>query len=325
MTHAVLPYEPLLTFIVPVYNVAPWLDECISSILRAGVSELEVLLVDDGSTDGSGAMCDAWQAREPHIRVIHQPNAGQSVARNVALSEAKGKYFTFVDADDWLAPEILGRGLAYMQAHPEVGVLEFGYAEVRGLEEEVFPILGQEETNNAEKVLELFARMKGPIGMPWAKIFRTELAGDLRFPEGRIYEDTPFVFSALTRSGYYHYMAEVGYYYRIGRRGSSTEYWDEKLVYLFENLLDLQPDLRQTSPKLLPYLYQALLERLMVFTLWAERNRAACPRLLPLLLPYTKALRGKPLLPSSFAGKVRAVLFIYTPSLFLRLKRIFPK
>ena len=171
MTHAVLPYEPLLTVIVPVYNVAPWLDECISSILRAGVSELEVLLVDDGSTDGSGAMCDAWQAREPHIRVIHQPNAGQSVARNVALSEAKGKYFTFVDADDWLAPDILGRGLAYMQAHPEVGVLEFGYAEVRGLEEEVFPILGQEETNNAEKVLELFARMKGPIGMPWAKIF----------------------------------------------------------------------------------------------------------------------------------------------------------
>ena len=56
MTHAVLPYEPLLTVIVPVYNVAPWLDECISSILRAGVSELEVLLVDDGSTDGSGAI-----------------------------------------------------------------------------------------------------------------------------------------------------------------------------------------------------------------------------------------------------------------------------
>ena len=113
--------RPLLSVIVPVYNVAPYLDQCLGSILSCGYSELEVIVVDDGSTDGSPALCDAWAERDARLRVIHQPNAGQSAARNRALEQMRGDYFTFVDADDWVAPLAFTRGIAYLEEHPEVG------------------------------------------------------------------------------------------------------------------------------------------------------------------------------------------------------------
>ena len=313
--------RPLLSVIVPVYNVAPYLDQCLGSILSCGYSELEVIVVDDGSTDGSPTLCDAWAERDARLRVIHQPNAGQSAARNRALEQMRGDYFTFVDADDWVAPLAFTRGIAYLEEHPEVGLLELGYAEVSS-EQEPKPQLRTSQSLSAREVLALFARMQGPLGMPWGKLFRTALAGHLRFPEGRIYEDTPFVFRALSLSGRYYYMAEVGYYYRVGRPGSSTEHWDGRLTWLFDNLLELRPALTTESPELLPYLYQTLLERLSIFVLWADRHRASAPELLSLLLPYTKELRRRPLLPSSMTTAVRNTLFIHTPRLFLMMKRL---
>ena len=112
---------PLLSVIIPVYNVALYLEQCLSSILSSGYPELEVIVVDDGSTDSSPSLCDTWAERDSRLRVIHQPNAGQSAARNRALSEMRGAYFTFADADDWVAPEAFGLGITYLEEHPESG------------------------------------------------------------------------------------------------------------------------------------------------------------------------------------------------------------
>lgn len=110
MTQENRSLRPLLSVIVPVYNVAPYLDQCLGSILSCGYSELEVIVVDDGSTDGSPVLCDAWAERDARLWVIHQPNAGQSAARNRALEQMRGDYFTFVDADDWVAPLAFTKG-----------------------------------------------------------------------------------------------------------------------------------------------------------------------------------------------------------------------
>ncbi len=106
----------LISAIVPVYNVEAYLDRCVSSICRQTFGDLEVILVDDGSRDGSGAICDAWAARDPRVRVIHKANGGVSSARNVGIAAAEGEYICFVDSDDWLetdyfeaAAEILTR------------------------------------------------------------------------------------------------------------------------------------------------------------------------------------------------------------------------
>ena len=99
--------EKLISVIIPVYNTAPYLDACLSSVCAQGWKCLEILLVDDGSTDGSGAICDAWSRRDPRIRVFHKENEGVSSARNEGLTNTTGEFIAFVDSDDWIEAEML--------------------------------------------------------------------------------------------------------------------------------------------------------------------------------------------------------------------------
>lgn len=100
---------PLISVIVPVYNIKEYLPRCVSSILKQTYQRLEVLLVDDGSTDGTGALCDELAGQDARIRVFHKVNGGSSSARNVGIAEAKGEYLGFVDSDDYISPEMYER------------------------------------------------------------------------------------------------------------------------------------------------------------------------------------------------------------------------
>ena len=92
----------LISVIVPVYNTEKYLDRCIQSILSQTYSNIEILLIDDGSTDSSGAICDKYAEQDSRVRVFHKANGGVSSARNMGLDKAKGTWFTFVDSDDWI-------------------------------------------------------------------------------------------------------------------------------------------------------------------------------------------------------------------------------
>ena len=107
---------PRISVIVPAYNAAPFLETCVRSILGQDFSDLELLLVDDGSTDGTGALCDRLAETDPRIRVIHQENAGVSAARNRGVREATGELIAFVDADDWLERSAYGEMIRAMDA-----------------------------------------------------------------------------------------------------------------------------------------------------------------------------------------------------------------
>ena len=91
--------------IVPVYNVGAYLQQCLQSIASQSYAHLEVIVVDDGSTDDSGKIADEWASHDNRFRVVHQPNGGLSAARNTALDHATGRYVTFVDSDDFIAPQ----------------------------------------------------------------------------------------------------------------------------------------------------------------------------------------------------------------------------
>ena len=97
--------EKLLSVIVPVYNVETYLPRCVDSILQQSYENMEVILVDDGSQDGSGKICDEYAARDSRVKVIHKENGGLSSARNAGLDTAAGEYLTFVDSDDWIEPD----------------------------------------------------------------------------------------------------------------------------------------------------------------------------------------------------------------------------
>ena len=98
---------PAVSVIVPVYNAAPWLERCLQGIVDQTCSDWECILVDDGSTDASGAICDAWQQKDARFTVVHQPNGGVSAARNRGMALAQGAYLAFCDADDLYAPRTL--------------------------------------------------------------------------------------------------------------------------------------------------------------------------------------------------------------------------
>ena len=144
---------PRLSYIVPVYNVAPYLRKCVDSLLVQDYKNYEIILVDDGSTDGCGAICDEYAAYE-NIRVIHQPNAGLSAARNAGLTVAKGKYICFVDSDDYWEEDVLG-GLMEQLEREKLDVLRFDYQNVRIKDE------GVNEFGNRERY-EVFQPYKSP-------------------------------------------------------------------------------------------------------------------------------------------------------------------
>ena len=96
-----------LSIIVPIYKVEAFLHRCVDSILAQTYSDLEILLVDDGSTDSSGAICDAYARQDARVQVIHKKNGGLSDARNCGIEHAKGRYFCFVDSDDGIAPQMI--------------------------------------------------------------------------------------------------------------------------------------------------------------------------------------------------------------------------
>ncbi len=106
---------PLLSVIVPVYNVEKYLEQCVESILSQSFSDLELLLVDDGSPDGSPALCDAWAEKDPRVRVIHQKNSGVVAARQAGVAKAEGEYISFVDGDDFVAPQMMEKMLSRLQ------------------------------------------------------------------------------------------------------------------------------------------------------------------------------------------------------------------
>ena len=194
-----------LSVIVPVYNVEPYLPACLDSLLAQTLKDLEILLVDDGSTDASGTIADRYAAEHPDIvRCLHVDNGGQGRARNFALPLARGEYLGFVDSDDWIQPEMYERlcGLAD-ETGADVAVCDF-----------------LERYDDGSERLAPAALQDHPLSFAGSccnKVFRASLVRGLRFPEGLWYED--FFFSAvmLMRSQRTEYLREPLYIYRRGQ------------------------------------------------------------------------------------------------------------
>lgn len=122
--------SPLISVLVPIYNVAPWLDECITSIVNQTARDLEIVLIDDASTDGSGEIADAWAARDERITVIHKPvNLGLYDSRNMSVRLAKGDYIAFVDSDDYIKPDMLSKMLALLRQE-DADVVVCGWTDI---------------------------------------------------------------------------------------------------------------------------------------------------------------------------------------------------
>lgn len=201
---------PQLSIIVPVYKVEKYLPKCIESILNQTFSDFELILIDDGSPDHCGTICDEYASKDSRIKVIHQANAGVSAARNAGLDIASGTFLGFVDSDDWIDPEMytamisaaVNRGadivICGIQHFDEMG--RFLYQE----------LLSSGDYQGFELMASLYA-MPNPLGgCIWNKIYRRECVADIRYSEGvSMAEDRIYLFDCYSRCSLAIKLADV--------------------------------------------------------------------------------------------------------------------
>lgn len=179
-----------ISVVIPVYNVEPYVRCCVESVLKQSFGDFDVILVDDGSTDGSGGVCDEYAKRDGRVHVIHQQNGGLSAARNAGIewvmSSSTSEYVTFVDSDDWIDSrflEMLYRGCVDCGCR----VAAVGVRRVfSGTAQEVAPECGRCERMD---VTAYWMDRSGYSPTAWAKLYAKSLLGDIRFPPGRLHED----------------------------------------------------------------------------------------------------------------------------------------
>lgn len=215
--------NPLLSIITPVYNVESYIDRCVKSILDQSYQEIELILIDDGSTDGSSALCDEWARMDNRVIVIHKDNGGVSSARNAGLEVVKGKYLTFVDPDDFLEPDTYVVNMAYLLEHQEVDILQYPYCNYISKDEA--PDYHRPAPTLITGSEEIFRNWWS--GSPleyviWNKIYKCSLWKDVRFKVGHIAEDT-YLVPKLVNQTKVIYISDQGlYYYQRDRMNSYT-------------------------------------------------------------------------------------------------------
>ena len=209
---------PLISVIIPVYKNEPYLERCICSIREQQYRHLEIILVDDGSPDRCGSMCDAYARQDARIRVIHQANGGLSAARNAGLAISTGQLVAFVDSDDYVSSEYISR---LYQLHERFGadIAVCGFSDVRGERTTPWRIpVGEPFALDALSALQNMLYTDDFDASAWGKLFPRVLFDTVRFPVGKLYEEVETTWRllmmvqrvAITREPLYYYVKHEG-------------------------------------------------------------------------------------------------------------------
>lgn len=171
--------RPTLSVIIPTYNSSKYIKRCIDSIINQTYSDLEVIIVDDGSTDGTSEICDEYAKNTPNITVIHQPNSGQSVARNKGLEVASSEFITFVDSDDYIAPDMYERMMPHLQSvNSDIVICDSRRVSENEVFEPQIDIRNAVFLTNDDLWQMIFEKLNNAV---WNKIYRKSILENQRF------------------------------------------------------------------------------------------------------------------------------------------------
>ncbi|ORU01002.1 Glycosyl transferase, group 2 family protein [Anaerovibrio sp. JC8] len=247
----------MLSIIVPVYNVEQYLERCLTSLLAQEYKDIEIILVDDGSEDSSGKLCDDYAEKYDNVKVIHQLNGGLGAARNTGVKAAEGDYIAFVDSDDWVKPDMFSQMMKEALSHPDADMVKCGYCETdgKGYEKEVL-FSGNSRQHLLEKDNLCKYYGQGALWViAWNTIYRSDLAKRVEFPSGLYHEDNYASFFYLYYSRSCIIVNEPLYCYwqnAAGIMGSAEKLAKRRhdMVEVLERLLeyaDGQPQLRNST------------------------------------------------------------------------------
>lgn len=228
----------LLSVVMPVYNAEQYLERCVESVLAQTYHPLELLLVDDGSLDGSPAICDAFCRSDSRVRVFHKQNGGPSAARNLGIQNATGRFISFIDADDYLEPGMYSSLINEMQAQDvAMAVCRWIVYDLETKRERIADIgaPGLVQATQAARIIMLNDEEMGG-GFPWNRVIdvqkiRESRSEDVLFPEGiHAYEDKCYVLECLSCMDQILITDTVGYHYQVHAGSLTQRAVDDKLL-----------------------------------------------------------------------------------------------
>lgn len=318
--------QPLVSIIVPVYNVEKYLDRCVESILGQDYRNIEVLLIDDGSTDNSGDICDKYSV-DIRVKVIHQKNGGLSRARNTGLKNITGEYVAFVDSDDYISSQFISHALNQILVD-KLDFIVFGYWEIRGgkLCEPAYKkdnMIHESLSAESINIRNLLIADKIP-NYACNKLYKSELWNGVRFPEGRTYEDMHAIARLLERNPKIGYLAENLYYYNrdnpssitspLGKLNSRFRYDRFKSV---KERISLVNNLNLSNVIKRELLFSCMDEAIEIILLNAGKHDLTEEEEIE-VVDFIEKERRNPLLPQSYMGTKRCILvwgITYLPSI----------
>ena len=220
----------MVSVIVPIYNVDEYLEECLESIRNQTYTNIEVILVNDGSTDGSREICESYCEKDIRFRLINQENQGQSVARNRGVKESVGQYIMFVDSDDVVNTDVLEVLLPYMKTDVDIVECEMTREKEAFFLNKIPTIVF--EGNSKEAILNCIA-FRAVKFCAFTKLYRREIVEKIPFLEGYIYEDVFTGINYLNHIRKIIVIDYIGYYYRVRPNSTMTKSFNEKNLDIF--------------------------------------------------------------------------------------------
>lgn len=212
--------NPKITVVVPVYNVKPYLNKCLQSLVNQTYQNLSVVLVDDGSTDGCSVVCDEWAGKYDNISVIHQKNQGVSAARNAGLAIVDSEYVGFADSDDWLEPQMYENLMAAcIDNDADIAICRHQYVNLDG---KILSIDGCPDHRVLTHVEATKEIMKDEefTSFAWNKLYHSSLFHDIKYPVGRKFEDTAMTYKVFYAAKRIVTIPFVGYNYLSNPNGT---------------------------------------------------------------------------------------------------------
>lgn len=255
--------EPLISIIVPVYNVEKYLKRCLNSILAQTYSNIEILLIDDGSTDQSGQICDDFAKLDSRIHVLHKVNGGVSTARNLGIKQAKGEYVTFVDSDDYVDEDLISYlyGLIqYANTKMSVCVNRLYNEKTRNLQSSIND--GKKEVLTVHESIKRLLYHQNFFVSPCAKLYRKDLFWDIKYPAGKLYEDVAVTYQLVIKAGLIAYGCSDKYTYCVRGNSITRSAFNPRQLDLVEAADSAVSDITRKFPD--------LAQAGMRFRLWAR-------------------------------------------------------
>lgn len=207
--------ESLISIVVPIYNVEKYLNRCVDSILNQTYRDIEIILVDDGSPDRCGSICDEYQKRDTRIKVIHKKNGGLSDARNAGIKMAHGEYITCIDSDDFISPFFLENlWTAMKKSKCEIATSWFvDYYEGDKIPKAQKLDIKDIQVLNREKFYERLLCQDGVEVSAWGKLYKSNLFQGVEYPVGKLYEDIPTTYLLVEKTTRIAVIPNVDYFY----------------------------------------------------------------------------------------------------------------